>query len=117
MTSTIYLKDLVVEAKHGVHAHEKVNAQRFSITLDLEVNTPEAFVNDDINNTVSYSWLRQTIINIVQQNSFDLIERLAQVILDGIFVDSRIQQATLSIEKLDVYPDTVPGIRVIQTRN
>ncbi len=117
MTSVVYLKDLVIEAKHGIHPHEKVNAQRFNITLELEVNTPDAFLNDNIDDTVSYSWLRQTIIDVVQGNSFDLIERLAQVILDKIFVDNHIKQATLSIEKLDVYSDSIPGIRITQSRN
>lgn len=115
--SQVFIRDLVIEAKHGIHAHEKIHKQRFNISLELEVNTPKAFESDNIDDTVSYSWLRQTIIDIADKNSFDLIERLAQVILDEILVDKRIKQATLSIEKIDVYPSGVPGIRVTQSQN
>ncbi len=110
--STIYIKNLVIEAKHGVHDYEKVNPQRFRIDLDLEVTTPEAFVSDDVNDTVSYSDIRQTVIDTVQDNTFDLIERLAQAIIDAISADKRINTITVSIQKLDIFPTGIPGIRI-----
>lgn len=115
--SQLFLKDLIIEAKHGVHEYEKINPQRFSITVKLEVDTPKAFISDDIEDTVSYSDLRNTIIEITKNNSFELLERLAQVICDDILVDKRIKELTISIEKLDIYSDTVPGIRVTRLQS
>ncbi|CAN5376576.1 hypothetical protein BH10PAT4_BH10PAT4_3560 [soil metagenome] len=114
--SLIFLHNLVVKAKHGIHAHEKMAPQRFRISIELDVNTPQAYVSDDINDTISYSQLRRTIIDVTQNNSFDLIERLAQVIIDAVLIDSRVNSVTLTIEKLDVYKDAVPGITVKQSR-
>jgi dihydroneopterin aldolase len=112
--STVYIRDLVIEAKHGVHDREKVSAQRFNINLELDVDTPGAFTSDDVNDTVSYSELRQIIIDTVTNNTFDLIERLAQEIINNISADRRINTITVAIEKLDVYPSGVPGIRITQ---
>ncbi len=110
--SFVCLKDLVVEGKHGVHEHEKVTPQRFNINLELEVNTPRAFISDDIDDTVSYSEIRRTIIQTVQDNTFDLIERLADEIIHALSADKRIKTISIAIEKLDVYTTGIPGIRV-----
>jgi dihydroneopterin aldolase len=115
--SSIFLHNLVVEAKHGIHPHEKEKAQRFNISLDLEVDTLIAFESDNINDTISYSWLRQTVIQIVEKNSFNLIEHLAEVISKSVLIDERIVYLKISIEKLDVYPDGIPGISVTYPRS
>jgi dihydroneopterin aldolase len=110
--SQLFLHNLIIEARHGIHPHEKEHAQRFSISLDLEVATPQAYASDDINDTVSYSWLRQTVIEIVGHNSFDLIEHLAKVMSESVLIDERIKRVTITIEKIDVYPSGVPGISI-----
>jgi dihydroneopterin aldolase len=114
--SHVFLENLVVSAKHGVHDHEKINAQRFDISVNLDVTTPSAFHNDNVIDTISYSDLRQNIIDIAQDQSFNLIERLAQEIIDSILQDKRVNSVTVTIKKLDIYPDTVPGITVTQSR-
>jgi FolB domain-containing protein len=57
--SVIYLKDLVVEAKHGVHPHEKTTPQRFNISAKLHVDTIKAEVSDDLADTVNWSHIRK----------------------------------------------------------
>jgi dihydroneopterin aldolase len=39
---SIYIKDLIIEAKHGVHPHEKQNAQRFNVSVKLTVDIEKA---------------------------------------------------------------------------
>ena len=114
--SQIFLHNLIVTARHGVHAHEKVTPQRFRISINLDVTTPQAYISDNIDDTLSYSEVRQTIIDITQNNSFDLIERLAQVLIDAILINSRVNKVTVMIEKPDVYKDSIPGITVTQSR-
>ncbi len=114
--SQIFLHNLIVTARHGVHSLEKVTPQRFRISIDLDVTTPQAYISDNVDDTLSYSEVRQTIIEVTQNNSFDLIERLAQVIIDAILIDTRVNSVTVMIEKPDVYKDTIPGITVTQPR-
>ncbi len=42
ISDTIFLKDLTFNAKHGVHAYEKNQAQPFVVSLELKVNSIKA---------------------------------------------------------------------------
>ena len=110
--SVIYIKDLVIEAKHGVHKHERENPQRFIINLEVTVDTAQAAISDDLADTLNYSKLRQTIIDTTQNNSFNLLERLTQTIADQILTDKRIQKLVLTIDKPDAFKTGRPGIRL-----
>jgi 7,8-dihydroneopterin aldolase/epimerase/oxygenase len=110
--SVIYIKDLVVQAKHGLHQHEKIRAQRFKISIELTVDNGKAGITDNIEDTLSWSELRNNIVTTVENNSFNLVERLAQVIAQQILHDRRVLKAIVSIDKLDAFENGVPGIRL-----
>ncbi|HZL08216.1 MAG TPA: dihydroneopterin aldolase [Candidatus Dormibacteraeota bacterium] len=108
----LYIKDLVVEGKHGVHPHEKETTQRFKVTAELTIDTSKATQSDGLADTINWSELRDMIVNIVQNKSFGLIERLAQELADQIMADQRVDKLVLSVDKLDAFPNGVPGIRI-----
>jgi FolB domain-containing protein len=110
--SVIYLKNLTVEAKHGVHPHEKTTPQRFVFNLEVAIDISRAAVSDDLTDTLDYSVLRQTIIDTTENNSFNLLEHLAQVIAEQIMTDKRIQELTLTIDKPDALATGIPGIQL-----
>jgi dihydroneopterin aldolase len=112
----MYIKDLVVEAKHGVHPHEKETAQRFKISVELTLSTAKAGQSDDLQDTINWSELRNMIVTTVQNNSFNLIERLAQEITDQVMADKRVEKLGLSIDKLDAFPSGIPGIKLETSR-
>jgi len=110
---TIYLKDLLITARHGVHQHEKTQAQRFSVSVEVSLET-RANTSDRLEDTLDWSRLRQIVVSAVQNTSFNLIERLAQQIADEILkTDERIKKLTVSIDKLDAFRTGVPGIKLI----
>lgn len=108
----IYIKDLVVEARHGVHLEEKQHAQRFIFNVELTLDSDRAGTSDDLADTLDYSALRQMIIDTAQNNSFNLIERLAREVADQILRDKRVQKAVVAIDKPDVYDSGTPGVRL-----
>ncbi len=110
--STIFLKNLVITAKHGIYDNEKVIEQRFKIDLELEVDNDAAFESDNVKDTIDYAYVRQVVLNTVQNNSFGLIEKLAQVICDQVLMDTRILQITVRIFKLDAFDNGIPGIEI-----
>lgn len=110
--ATIFIRDLVVEGKHGVNPEEKVTSQPFKITVEIEFDTTKAQVSDNLNDTLDYSKIRKQITTVVQGNSFDLIERLAQAIADDLLADNAIQELTVAIEKPAVYDNAVPGLKI-----
>lgn len=114
--STIYLKNLVVDAKHGVYDHEKVTPQRFKIDLELEADNAASFESDNVKDTIDYAYVRQIVINTVQNNSFDLIERLAAEIAKQVLMDRRIFEVTVAIYKLDAFPTGLPGVEITVTQ-
>jgi dihydroneopterin aldolase len=110
--SSIYIKDLIIEAKHGVHQHEKQLPQRFSVSVELTIDIKKASMSDELNDTLNWSQLRQIIITTVQNNTFNLIERLAKEVADQILLNKQVQSVLISIDKLDAFPSGNPGIRL-----
>lgn len=106
----IRLKDLVVEAKHGIHQREKDNSQRFIFNVELTLDNDRAADSDDLADTPDYSELRQLIIDVAQNNSFNLIERLAGEVANQILRDKRVSKVIVSVDKPDVYKNGTPGI-------
>jgi dihydroneopterin aldolase len=113
--TTLYIKDLVVEARHGFHPHEKEKAQRFKISVELAIETT-ATETDQLEDTLNWSEIRDQIVAVVNNNSFNLIERLAKAIADDLLTNSAIQTVTVSIDKLDAFPNGVPGVRLSLSR-
>ncbi len=112
MGSVIYIKDLVVEGKHGVHPREKAKAQRFNVNVELIVDTAKAARSDNLADTLNYSTVRTIIVDTIQNNSFNLLEKLADQLAGQILADHRIQKMVLSIDKPDAFKSGVPGIRL-----
>lgn len=63
--------------RHGVHPHEKVEAQRFEVDLVLHADLSAAAETDDVGDTVDYGTLFELVRGIVEDRSFELIEALA----------------------------------------
>lgn len=110
--ATLLIKDLVITAKHGVHKYEKLHPQRFNVSVALTVDTSKAGKSDDLNDTVNWSELRQLVVDTVEKNSFNLMERLAQEVAAQIKADKRASKVTVKIEKLDAWDSGVPGIEL-----
>lgn len=115
--SLITIKDLVVQGRHGVTQAEKAQPQPFGISLELTVDLSAAALSDNLNDTVNYSMARQAVIDVVQNQSFNLIERLAQAIGEAVLdQDKRIQKVLISVDKLEIFASGVPGVRLEVSR-
>jgi dihydroneopterin aldolase len=80
MGDRIVLAAMVFEARHGVHAEEKVHAQRFEIDVELEADLQPAGLEDDLQRTLDYGRAYETVRTIVESTTFNLIEALAEAI-------------------------------------
>ena len=110
--ATIYLRDLIVSGRHGVHPEEKATPQPFQISAELDVDTSTAQHSDDLADTIDYAQLRQQIISVVEVNSFNLIERLAQAIADELLSDKRIKSVSVEVAKPQIFKSGVPALRI-----
>lgn len=80
----IIAKGLVFMACHGVLPEEKVTPQKFIVDLELYKDLKLAGQTDNLTNTVSYDEVYHDVRKIVEENSFNLIESLAENIAEKI---------------------------------
>ncbi|MDA8027085.1 MAG: dihydroneopterin aldolase [Actinomycetota bacterium] len=66
--------------RHGVLRHEQIVPQEFLINLELELDLDSAIEFDNVDATVDYSRACKVAVEVVEGNSFSLIEVLAHTI-------------------------------------
>ncbi len=108
----IALRNIVAHGKHGANPGERDRAQPFHIEVDLDIDLARAGQTDELHDTVDYSAVYQTVVKIVEEHSYQLLERVASVILDEILRDPRIIRASLSIAKPDLLDGATPSVRL-----
>ena len=84
MTDTIFIKGVVVHARHGVMEHETAVGQRFVIDLDLLTDLQESSRTDRLADTVSYSNVVATATAAFKDTNYKLLERAAGAVADAV---------------------------------
>jgi dihydroneopterin aldolase len=103
VTDRIVLAGMVFLARHGVNDWEKIEPQRFEVDVELEVDVRAAAAGDDLARTVDYRGVYETIRTVVEGQSFDLIETLAERIArDVLAADARVDEVEVRVRKPDV---------------
>lgn len=101
----IIIKDLIVHALIGVHAHEKKAKQPLSIDFAFSVNIERAALTDAIVDTYDYSAIYESIIVFVEQTPCNLIETLAKRLMDHLKTAFQLSWVQLIIIK---HPSSMP---------
>lgn len=84
MSDEISIKGIKGFGYHGVFDFEKRDGQNFFVDLDLELDLSAASKSDDLRDSVDYSKLTSIALRAIEDQNFDLIERLAGFIADAI---------------------------------
>ena len=84
MTDTIFIKGVVVHARHGVMKHETEVGQRFVIDLELYADLSESSRSDRLSDTISYSNVVETATDAFKNANYKLLERAAGAVADAI---------------------------------
>lgn len=96
----ITIKGLDIFAYHGVNPEEKRDGQRFVLDLFLEADLRLARRSDLLQDTVNYAAVRKTVQRVFTAQSFDLIERAAQAVCDGVLLENeRVSAVTVRLKK------------------
>lgn len=104
-TRRLFVRDLIVEAEIGVHAHETGRRQRVRLNLDLDVDETGSPASDDIGSVVSYEPLVEAARALAAAGHVNLVETLAERLAARCLQDPRVRLARVRVEKLDVFPD------------
>jgi dihydroneopterin aldolase len=102
----VFVRDLVLDARIGVHSHEKHGTQRIRVNIDLAVREAErADIGDQLENVVCYEEVVSGIRRLVEAGHVNLVETLAENVASLCLEDGRVRLARVRVEKLDVFAD------------
>jgi 7,8-dihydroneopterin aldolase/epimerase/oxygenase len=100
MTDTIFIKGLVIHARHGVMDHETEVGQRFVVDLELFSDLTESSRTDHLSDTVSYANVVTTAIAAFKNTNYKLLERAAGAVADAILAAfPRIRAVKVTVHK------------------
>ena len=105
----IHVRDVIVSGTHGCFPHERVNPQRFRVSVDIGLyKIPE---RDDPEYTVDWNAVRTIIIATVENEAFYLVETMAQHIGAEIQnISEQVGEVIVRIDKLDAWDNGVPSV-------
>jgi len=108
----ISIKNLEVFAKHGLLPEEIVLGQKFIVSADLYADLREAGKTNDLGKSVDYCKICHDIKTFAEENTFSLIETLAERLSEKLLLDNPvIKKVTLEVKKpwapVAVHLDTV----------
>jgi len=115
----IFFEKLTVEAFIGVLPHERQTAQPLIIDAAFDVAVRQALSDDDIRTVLDYRALRLHIIDHCQQGHTNLLESLAETLMDSLFTDyPDVQRIRLRLAKPQAFEDCAAvGIELCRQRN
>ena len=113
----LLIRDLVLPCSIGVHEHERHGTQRVRINVRIHVTGDERPIADSIANVVSYEAIVDGIRAIARSDHINLVETLADRIVDLCLANQRVSGVWVRVEKLDLYPDADGvGVEVERSR-
>jgi len=107
---SIELRGIRAFGHHGANPGEKVVAQPFDIDVSVELDLSAARSSDVLADTLDYAALHATIVRLVRERSYDLLERLGADLLEAILADPRVRRARLRIAKPALLAGATPAV-------
>jgi dihydroneopterin aldolase len=113
---TIFVEKLTLRGKHGVSEEERRAEQLFVIDIAVDTDTQPAAASDDIADTVNYSDFVAIAREVVEGNSFHLIEKIVEIIGARILQDARVVRVSVTIRKPSAIENGMAGVSIVRTR-
>ena len=111
---TIFLRDLSVAMRLGIHPHEAV-PQRVLVSVWMTVDYPQPPRADTIAEVLDYDGVRDGILALAARG-FALQETLVEAIAALCLADPRVVRVRVRSEKPDIFPDTAVGCEIVRER-
>ena len=106
MPLTIEVKGIKAYGKHGVYNQEKKEEQLFLVDVKAILNDTSkervSIEEDLLEETINYETIVRTVIELVKEESFNLIETLALKIVDAL-KNPKLQEILVTVHK----PNTI----------
>jgi len=104
------LRGIRAFGRHGADPGEQEVPQPFDIDVSFELDLGAARRSDALGDTVDYASLHATIVALVRERSYALIERLGAEVLDAVLADPRVRRATVRVAKPHRLAGATPAV-------
>ena len=101
----IKIKDFKLKTNLGIYDWEKNFEREIIINLEIEIKDSQALQSDKIEDTVDYELIYNQIKQLISSKKFNLIERMAQEIVNLIMLDSRINKCKIEIDMMNIFEE------------
>ena len=95
----ILLNGLSFFGRHGCHAAERELGQKFLVDIELECDLSAPCASDDLQDSIDYVSIYNAAREVIEGESAQLLESLAQRIADFALQDERVVSAWVRIRK------------------
>jgi 7,8-dihydroneopterin aldolase/epimerase/oxygenase len=108
--ATINIHGLRLETIIGFWPEERKTKQRIILHISFEVKDRKVTQQDDVAHGVDYNELVEELIEKVPATSFNLVESLAEFVMDIVMARKKVQYAKVTVEKPDAPVRMIDGI-------
>jgi 7,8-dihydroneopterin aldolase/epimerase/oxygenase len=111
VTDTVSIRDLSVAAVIGWHPWEREIEQTLLFTVDMAADVGRAAATDDLADALDYSAVAETIMTVVREGKFRLIETAAERVAGRLLAEFPLTWLRLELRK----PITAGGYTAVIT--
>lgn len=107
---TIFIQGLQTQAIIGIYDWEREAPQPLVFDIEMHTDLTQATQTDAIADTVDYAEVAEDVTNFVERSRVELLETLAQQLIDRIFTQQpAVQKIELAVSK----PEAVPNAETV----
>lgn len=106
---TIFLSEVKVQTKLGVPEWERMVEQTIILDIEIGYDLSKACKSDDVNDTIDYGAVVERVRTVLKENSFQLVEALAEHICQLILSEFNALSVKVKVAK----PAILPGLKAL----
>ncbi len=95
----IILKGMRFYGYHGVNSEEKALGQSYLVDLEADVDLTVPGATDRLEDTISYTLIYRTVKSVVEGDSQNLLESVAQTIADRLLAELPLDGVRVRVKK------------------
>jgi dihydroneopterin aldolase len=95
----IFIRDLRIDTVIGIYDWERSIKQTLHIDLEMATDIAKAAASDQIEDTLNYKAVAKRVISFVEESSFQLVETLAERIVELVREEFSVRWVRLVLNK------------------
>jgi dihydroneopterin aldolase len=95
----VYIRDLRIPARIGIYPWEKSIEQQIRVDVEMAWDNRVPAASDKIEDTLNYKTAAQRIVQLVEADHYDLVERLAEEIANTLMQEMHIPWIRVTVGK------------------